>query len=455
MEPLPLAQLAGLTPQDVEVVFHDDRMEPIPFHEPTDLVALSVETYTARRAYQIASAYRRRGVPVVMGGFHATLEPEEVLDYADTIVVGEAEGCWRTLLEDFRSGRMQPIYRSAQRPDISKALPDRSIFKDRKYLPVGLVEASRGCTFHCEFCSIQSFFQSSQNWRDTETIIEDIRRVGKSRKVIFFVDDNIISHLGKTKELCEALIPLKVKWVCQADVTATHDEELLDLMRRSGCQGLLVGLESLNQKNLMQMNKKHNVARGGVAEAIKRFHKHDIRLYATFVFGGDHDTPQCFQETIDFCIRHKIFMVAFNNLTPFPGTPLYSRLQEQGKLLYDKWWLDDRFCYGHVPFQSVLPPRRIRDECVNARKRFYSPRSIFKRALNPANRSNPFVLANYLFINFLCRREATEREDFPLGDLNMTGEFLTVSEKALEEKVFAVSPSERGKTIVETRSHHG
>lgn len=454
MEPLPLAQIAGLTPKDVEVLFYDDRMEPIPFDEPTDLVALSVETYTAKRAYQIASAYRRQGVPVVMGGFHTTLRPEEVLDYADAIVVGEAEACWPTLLNDFRTGQMKPLYRSVQRPDISKVLPDRSIFEKRKYLSVGLVEASRGCTFHCEFCSIQSFFHASQNWRDTETIIEDIRQVGKTRKVIFFVDDNIISHLGKTKELCEALIPLQIKWVCQADITATHDEELLDLMHRSGCQGLLVGLESLNQENLVQMNKRHNLAHGGITEAIKRFHKHNIRLYATFVFGNDHDTPQCFQETIDFCIRHRLFMVAFNNLTPFPGTPLYRRLENQGKLLYDKWWLDERFSYGHVPFQSALPPRMIRDECVRARKRFYSPRSIFRRLLNPANRSNPFVLANYLFINFLCRREATEREDYPIGDLTMTSELVRVSEKALHEKGLAFRPGHATDGVIGGESLH-
>jgi radical SAM superfamily enzyme YgiQ (UPF0313 family) len=433
MEPLPLAQIAGLTPSDIEVAFYDDRMEPIPFDDPTDLVALSVETYTARRAYQIASEYRRRGVPVVMGGFHATLASEEVLDYADTIVVGEAEGCWPGLLDDFRSGRMKPLYRSEKRPDISKAMPDRSIFKDRDYLPVGLVEASRGCTYRCDFCSISSFFNGSQNWRDTETIVEDIKRVHKARKAVFFVDDNIISHSGRTKELCKALIPLNIKWICQADITATHDEEMLALMHRSGCQGLLVGFESLNAKNLVAMNKKHNMAYGGVTEAIRKFHKHNIRLYATFVFGGDYDTIGSFRETIDFCIQHGIFMVAFNNLTPFPGTPLYRRLEAEEKLLFESWWMDDLFRYGYVPFQSALPPGLIRDECLKARKAFYSARSILKRMRNPANRSNLFVLANYLFINQLCRREAAERENYPLGDLAVTDEILTVSEKALEE----------------------
>jgi radical SAM superfamily enzyme YgiQ (UPF0313 family) len=208
---------------------------------------------------------------------------------------------------------------------------------------------------------------------------------------------------------------------------------MLQLMHQSGCQGLLVGLESLNPRNLVAMNKKQNVACGGVKEAIRKFHKHNIRLYATFVFGGDYDTISSFQETIDFCVGQGIFMVAFNNLTPFPGTPLYKRLEEEGKLLFENWWIDDLFRYGHVPFQSALPPGLIRDECLNARKAFYSRRSILKRMFNPANRSNLFVLANYLFINHLCRKEATEREDYPLGDLAVESEILTVSERALED----------------------
>ncbi len=150
MEPLPAAVIAGLTPKTVEVKFYDDRMEAIPYDEPTDLVALSVETYTARRCYQIASEYRRRGVPVIMGGFHATLCPEEVADYAEAVVIGEAEGLWPEVIDDFRHGKLAKIYRHPKRPSLTGLKPDRTIFRGKRYLSIGLVEAGRGCHFKCD-----------------------------------------------------------------------------------------------------------------------------------------------------------------------------------------------------------------------------------------------------------------------------------------------------------------
>ena len=197
MEPLPPATIAGLTPPDVDVRFYDDRMEEIPFDEPTDLVAISVETYTARRAYQIASEYRRRGVPVVMGGFHPTLCPDEVAEYADSVVVGEAEGIWPRLIDDFRHGRMEPMYR-AERPAVTRGglRPDRRIFRGKRYLPIGLVEAGRGCHFKCDFCAVQAMFNSTQTRRPLDRVIAEIASIRDSRKLFFFVDDNITSNLA-------------------------------------------------------------------------------------------------------------------------------------------------------------------------------------------------------------------------------------------------------------------
>ncbi|MEA3412180.1 MAG: cobalamin-dependent protein [Pseudomonadota bacterium] len=176
MEPLQPALIAGLTPDGVEISFYDDRMEVIPYDEPTDLVAISVETYTARRAYQIASEYRRRGVPVVMGGFHPTLCPEEALQFAESIVVGEAEDTWETLVDDFRSGRLQQRYQASSRPSLERQHYDRSIFRGKRYLPIGLVEAGRGCRFRCEFCAVQSFHHSSHVLRPVEDIVHELRR---------------------------------------------------------------------------------------------------------------------------------------------------------------------------------------------------------------------------------------------------------------------------------------
>src|SRR5262245_20116604 len=210
MEPLPPATIAGLTPPDIDIRFYDDRMEPIPFDERTDLVAISVETYTARRAYQIASEYRRRRVPVVMGGFHPTLCPDETTEYAESVVVGEAEGIGRRVIDDFRQGRMERVYRAERRPSLASVRPDRRIFRGKRYLPIGLVEAGRGCHFKCDFCAVQAVFNSTQTRRPLDRVIEEITSIRDSRKLFFFVDDNITSNLAEAKAFLRELAPLNI-----------------------------------------------------------------------------------------------------------------------------------------------------------------------------------------------------------------------------------------------------
>src|SRR5215472_15491433 len=350
MEPLAPATLAGLTPRDrdTRVRFYDDRTEAIPFDEPTDLVAMSVETYTAKRAYQIASEYRRRGVPVVMGGFHPTLVPDEVAEYAESIVIGEAEGLWPEVIDDFRNGRLQNVYRQPKRPPLTGLRPDRSIFAGKRYLPVGLIEAGRGCHFRCEFCAVQSYFSNTQTRRPVDENIEEIRRIKKP--LIFFVDDNITSNMDQAKEFFRALIPLKIRWVSQASINAAHDEEFLRLIKASGCQGLLIGFESLNPDNLRRMHKGFNTMRGGYEVALANLRRHGIRLYATFILGYDDDDETTVRGALEFALRHRFYIVAFNHLTPFPGTPLYARLAREGRLRFERWWLDPGYRYGMVPF---------------------------------------------------------------------------------------------------------
>src|SRR6187399_1156927 len=281
MEPLPPAVIAGLTPPEVRIAFYDDRMELIPYDEPTDLVAISVETYTAKRAYQIATEYRKRGVPVVMGGFHASLCPDEAMRYAEAVVVGEAESVWPRVLDDARHGRLEKLYRSAGRPSLHGLRPDRSIFRGKRYLPIGLVEAGRGCHFKCDFCAVQTVFSSSQTRRPIDEILSEVASIQKQKKLFFFVDDNITSNLAQAKEFFRALIPLRIRWVSQSSINAAHDEEFLDLLVRSGCQGVLIGFESLNPANLKDMNKAFNTMRGGFAKALANLRKHRVRVYGT------------------------------------------------------------------------------------------------------------------------------------------------------------------------------
>ena len=425
MEPLPAATLAGLTPKDVTVKFYDDRMEEIPFDEPADLVAISVETYTAKRAYQIATEYRKRRIPVVMGGFHAALCPDEVARHAEAVVIGEAEITWPQVIDDARHGRLQKVYRAASRPGLAGLRPDRSIFQGKRYLPIGLVEAGRGCHFKCEFCAVQTVFESTQTRRPHEDILAELRQLKGAKKLFFFVDDNITSNLAQAKEFFRALIPLQIRWVSQSSINAAHDEEFLDLLARSGCQGVLIGFESLNAANLQTMNKTFNLARGGFEKALANLRRHRIRVYGTFIFGYDGDTPESFTPTVEFAQEHSLYIAAFNHLTPFPGTPLYARLVKENRMLYEAWWLDDRYSYNRIPFQPRgMGPEELQRGCLAARRKFYSWPSILKRSLAPVNRSNGFMWRNFYLINGLHRNDVSLRDHYPLGDEAWRGEIL-------------------------------
>ncbi|KAA3621968.1 MAG: radical SAM protein [Bacteroidetes bacterium] len=420
MEPLPLAQLAALTPDDVTISFFDDRMESIDYDHPADLVAISVETYTARRAYQIASEFRRRGIPIVMGGFHASLCPDEVSDYADAVVVGEAEGVWEDVIADFKNGQLKERYQKAINFGEYDIIPDRSIYEGKNYLKITLLEAGRGCKFRCEFCSIHNVFQQRHTHRKITSIVNEIRKLKNPKRLLFFVDDNICSDKEYAKELFRALVPLNIKWVGQADITMVRDEELMVIMRKSGCQGILIGMESLDKEVLKKMNKAFNASRLSPAEAIKKIHSFGLRLYLTFLFGYGNDSPEYAEKVLRFCIDNKIFMVGFNHLTPFPGTELYNTLEAENRLLFEKWWLSEDYRYGMIPFETPQDKTMIEEQSKYLRKSFYSLRSILYRMSNWINIKGWMMLNIYFIINLMLRKDTGQRMRFPLGDPNQT-----------------------------------
>ncbi len=422
MEPLGIGRLSAMTPANWTKKFYDDRLESIPYDTPTDLVAINVETYTARRAYQIAREYRTRGVTVVMGGFHATLMPEEVQGHADSVVIGEAESVWPVLLTDFANGRLQRSYRATERPSLSGLRPDRSIYAGRPYLGLALVETARGCQFGCEFCSIAGFYKSTYVARPVAEVVEEIQATGARN--VFFVDDNLGVNRERTRQLLEALIPLRIRWMCQVSISVAHDESLLALMRRSGCVGVLIGFESLDAAPLAAMGKTMNPVTEAEAEkAVRRFYRHGIAIFATFVFGYDTDTDASFKRTLNFAIRQGFFFAAFNHIVPFPGTPLYDRLKREGRLLHDPWWLDDSYRFGDVAFQPAgMLANELRDRCLEYRLRFYSLSSIARRYINSAaNRRSPFLASLFWMQNLGGRRETLGRFGLPLGFPEVAG----------------------------------
>ena len=428
MEPLPAAVIAGLTPRDIEVRFYDDRMELIPYDEPTDAVVMSLETYTAKRAYQIASEFRRRRVPVIFGGFHATLATEEAERFAEAVVIGEAESVWATVVDDLRHGTLQKRYQSGGRPALEAIRVDRSIFREKNYLPIGLVETGRGCRFPCEFCAVQTFFDRTHRVRPIGNVIDEVRALKNRTKLFFFVDDNFAGNISAAKLLLTELAALDVRWVTQMSINAAHDEEFLELLARSGCKGTLIGFESLNEDNLRAMKKGFNTMSGGYAKALENLYRHHIRVYATFVFGYEHDTPESFDRAVEFAIENDFYISAFNHLTPFPGTPLYRKLEEQGRLRFAAWWLDPAYRYNDVPFvPKQLSPQDVTRLCVKARREFYSWKSILKRGFGRANRSDAFMFRNFFPINAMHRTDVSKRNGYPLGDEAWSGTLLEAS----------------------------
>jgi len=348
--------------------------------------------------------------------------PDEALDFAEAVVVGEAEDLWPGVVDDFRCGRHARLYRAAGRPSLKGLQPDRRIFRGKRYLPIGLVEAGRGCHFRCEFCAVQSMFGATQNRRPIDEIVAEVASIRDKYKLFFFVDDNITSNLGQAKEFLRALAPLGIRWVGQSSINAAHDEEFLELLVESGCQGVLIGFESLEPAALAAMNKSFNTMKGGYEIALANLRRHGLRLYATFIFGYDSDTPESFHRAVEFAKAHRFYIAAFNHLTPFPGTPLYARLAAQHRLLYESWWLDDRYRYNMVPFHpTAMSPEALERHCLGARRSFYGWPSIVRRGVDPVNRSNAFMFRNFFPINTMLRVDTNRRDGFPLGDESWQG----------------------------------
>lgn len=415
MEPLVLAVLASLTPPDWEITIQDDRIEPVDTDKPADLVGITTETYTARRAYQIAAKYRQKGIPVIMGGYHPTLWPDEVQKYADAIVVGPAEGIWEKVLADARAGTLKKRYDGPFDFPWQGTLPRREVYADKNYLPLALVEFSRGCSHHCSFCSITSFTKGRHYFRPPEEVAEEIRRTGQ--KIVFLIDDNIAANPEAVFELCRALKPLKIKWVTQISVEAAADGKLIEAMADSGCTGVLIGFESLRSDLLCGLNKQSNESVELYEKALAKVKENNICVYATFLFGIDGDNTDSFKRTLDFSLKHQFFLVAFNHLVPFPGTALYAKLAAQGRMTSDAWWLDPKFSFGQVPYYpQMLSPEKLAEWCREYRKKFYSLKSIVRRGLAPKTQMHSlstFLL--YVTQNYYGRREVDEKFGIPLG----------------------------------------
>jgi radical SAM superfamily enzyme YgiQ (UPF0313 family) len=396
-QPLTLTTLAALVPEELgaEIILFDEGTGDVPLELDADIIGMTVITGSSSRAYELAREFRKRGKTVILGGPHVTLLPDEAQDHADAICVGYSEESWPQLLRDFKAGQMKPRYDQGYDFELTNLpFPRREMLDKRHYLTQAVFEATRACAHNCEFCVSPSAWGRKQFQKPVAHILEDIKRVGS--KKILFIDLNLISDIAYARELFTALIPLKVRWFGLSTSLIGRDPALMDLMQKSGCTGLLIGFESISAAGLGTIDKRFNDP-SLYAELIKDLHKRGISIQGCFVFGNDADDENTFDATADFVIKTGIDLPRFAILTPFPGTPLFRRLDAEGRILTKNWELYDG---QHVVFQpKLLTTVALQAGHERAWKKVYAYPAIFSR-MRHARTQMPLSLAANLGYRF-------------------------------------------------------
>ncbi len=400
---LNLPYVAAVTPPDEEVKIVDEASEKINFEEKVDLVGLTAQTPVAPRAYQIAEEFKKRGIPVVMGGVHASMLPEEALQHVDAVVIGEAEEVWPELIEDFKKGQLRRIYQKNGFVNLSDfPLPKRELLNSKFYLPLKLLETTRGCPHHCDFCGVSKFFGFQYRHRPIGEIDRELKTIFQKgpvlnpvlkkvlslfskdlpyflkRRLLYIIDSNLSGDRRFALDLVSLLKDYDLLWYGHAPVSVAFDEKLLEGFFQSGCIALNIGFESFSTKNLQVMGKGFNHP-SRYAEAVKRIHDHRIGIMGTFIVGLDDDDPGVFQRIIDFCIDHKLDWALAFIMAPYPGTESFLRLEKEGRIFCRDW---ERYDSLNAVYQPLLMSvKELEKGMRNVWKGVFSLTSIYKRIL--------------------------------------------------------------------------
>lgn len=382
--PLNLATLAALTPPEHEVAIDDGCLGPVEATRSADLVAITAMTAQARAAYALADQYRARGIPVVLGGIHPSMCPEEAAEHADAVVLGEADRLWPDLVQDLAQGRMKSRYHDPEPVDLAKiGLPRRDLLDPSGYVVFNSVQTTRGCPFNCNFCSVSTMSGVKYRFRPVEQVVEELQTLGG--RFIYFVDDNIIGKPQWAKALFKALLPLKLGWASQVTVNFARDPELMRLARASGCHGVFIGFESFSNKSIRDAGKGVNRPDEYLRD-IRRIHEADIKVWGSFIFGFDNDALDVFRETLDFIEQSRMEFAQFSLLTPLPGTALFKQFEDEHRIVDRDW---SKYDLGSIVFNHpLLSAERLHFENNHAWRRFYSIRSILKRLGMPKTRGD-------------------------------------------------------------------
>ncbi len=377
---LALRQVATATPDDWDVVLADEVHEGIPFGETFDVVGITAMTRQARRAYEIADRFRAQGVPVVLGGMHPTVLPDEALQHADAVVVGEAEPVWAGLLADLLVGRLAPVYQAPipDREDLVIPRTHRDVFARRRYLTTQTLQASRGCPYDCPFCTTTKHFGHLFRYRPAEDTLAELRSY--DRKLVIFLDDNLLGNPRRAVPILEGMAELGLRWGGQTTLKFAEDKALVRLVARSGCIGLFVGIESVSGPNASLSKSRSSVPQ---KELVRRVQEAGILVETSFVFGFDDHDESVFETTLQYVRDLSASIPTFHILTPYPGTALFRQFEADGRLLHQDW---NRYNHNEVVFHpKQMTPDRLYRGWVETRKEAYSWSSILSRVLHNPN----------------------------------------------------------------------
>ncbi|RKY02716.1 MAG: hypothetical protein DRP55_02515 [Spirochaetes bacterium] len=398
---LGITTLAALFPENWEIEVIDEDVDLVDLNSEPDLIGISSLTLNIPHAYDIADHFRKKGIPVIMGGLHVSSLPHEALYHCDSVVIGEVEPVFDEILKDFENKKLKKIYKAKNFFDLKNVpIARRDLLKPIHHKHLTSVQATRGCPNNCEFCSVTPFFGHRYRFRPVEAVIKEIEMLldmGMSR-TIFFVDDNIAENEHYAEKLFKALIPLKIRWGSFASVRLAKNFKLLDLAVKSGCLELFIGFESLEQSNL-EIASKNFVKVKEFPEIIDRFRSNGIMVQSAFIFGHDNDTKDIFKKTVDFVQRTGIDTPTFGILTPYPGTALRDRLIKEGRLIDTKGeW--HKYDGSYALFQPKnMSVEELQQGYFWAKKYCCAPRSIIFRLLRRPNKN--FFLA--MLVNFSMR----------------------------------------------------
>lgn len=391
MPQLALYILAGLTPPEHKVEIIEEETGRLDLDQECDLVGISCMTANAPRAYELCAEFKKRGKTVILGGVHPTILPDEASQYADSVVVGEGEGVWEKIINDFQENNLKSRYHNPL-PDLGKYIPkDFSKMVKKGFYTLIPLLTTRGCPYNCDFCCVTNLFGEKIRHIPIENVVRDIKESGG--KTFLFLDDNIISHPKYAKELFRAIMPLKINWVGQSSISLlTADDELLQLAADSGCKVLFFGIESVSEVELQSMRKAIKEIKD-LEHAIRKVKKMGILVLASMIFGFDNDTKNTFSETVRFLIKNKVSIATFNVLTPYPGTKIFEKLKNENRLISKEWMYYDHNTVVFKPTNMTAYELQIGK--IKARKSFYSVGSVLKRSLG--NLFSPII---YFAINY-------------------------------------------------------